>query len=121
VQDQPTLGEPIIQDQPVSAELPPPNSQSIVPNLNITTIEMDLILNEISGRNPIPPGLLAPSIRQTPIDEVSGKDRIFVTAFPTLYPTSRADFNAPRLRKVDLQDYVRYLMCSLESGPITVA
>jgi hypothetical protein len=102
VQDQPALGEPIVQDQPVSAELPPPNSQSMVPNLNITTTEVDLILNEISGRNPIPPGLLAPSIRQTPIDEASGKDRIFAMAFPILYPTSRADFNAPRLRKVDL-------------------
>ena len=48
VQDQPILGEPIIQD-PVSAELPPLNSQSIVLNLNITTIEVDLILNEISS------------------------------------------------------------------------
>jgi hypothetical protein len=46
VQDQPALGEPIVQDQPVSAFL---NSQSIVLNLNITTIEVDLILNEISS------------------------------------------------------------------------
>jgi hypothetical protein len=111
VPDQPASGEPILQDQPVSAELPPPNSQSMVPNLNITTTEADLILNEISGRNPIPPGLPAPSIRQTPIDEASGKDRIFAMAFPTLYPTGRADFNASRLRKVDLNDYARHLMC----------
>src|SRR5271168_423022 len=34
-QDQPTIGKPV-QDQPVLAKLPPPNSQSIVPNLNIT-------------------------------------------------------------------------------------
>ena len=102
---QPALGEPIVQDLPVSAELPPPNSQSMVPNLNITTTEVDLILEEISGRNPIPPGLPAPSIRQTPIDEASGKDRIFAMAFPTLYPTGLADFNASRLWKVDLNDY----------------
>jgi hypothetical protein len=60
----------------------------MVPNLNITTTEVELLLNEISGRNPLPPSLLAPSIRQTPIDEASGKDRIFAMAFPTLYPTS---------------------------------
>ena len=110
VQYQPALGEPIPQE-PVSAELPPPNSQSMVPNLNITTTEVDLILNEISGRNPLPPGLPAPSIRQTLIDEVSGKDRIFAMAFPTLYPTGKADFNASRLRKVGLNDYARHLMC----------
>jgi hypothetical protein len=67
----------------------------MVPNLNITTTEVDLILNEISGRNSIPPGLPAPSIRQTLVDEASGKDRIFAMAFPTLYPTGLADFNAP--------------------------
>ena len=32
-------------------------------------------------------------------------------AFPTLYPTGQADFNASRLRKVDLNDYARHLMC----------
>ena len=105
---QPTSDEYI--DQPVSAE-PPPNSQSIVPNLNITTTEVDLILNEISGQIPIPPGLPAPSIRQTPIDKAAGKDRIFAIAFPTLYPTGLADFNAPRLRKVDLNDYAQHLIC----------
>src|ERR1700733_14674034 len=46
----------------------------------------------------------------TPIDEASGRDRIFAMAFPTLYPTGRADFNTPRLRKVDLNDYVQHLM-----------
>jgi hypothetical protein len=49
VQDQLALDNPIVQDQPVSAKLPPLNSQSIVLNLNITTTEVDLILNEISG------------------------------------------------------------------------
>jgi len=59
---QPASDEPIVRDQPVSAELPPPNSQSMVPNLNITTTEVDLILNELAGRNSPPPGLPAPSI-----------------------------------------------------------
>ena len=99
------------QDQPILADLPPPNSQSMVPNLDITTTEIESIVQEITGRRLPPPSLPAPSIRMTPIDEASGKDRIFAMAFPTLYPTGRADFNTPRLRKVDLNDYARHLMC----------
>jgi hypothetical protein len=83
----------------------------MVPNLNITTTEVDQILQEISSRGPEPPSLPAPSIRQTPIDEASGRDRIFAMAFPTLYLTGRADFNASRSRKVDLDDYAQHLMC----------
>ena len=91
------LGELIVQDHLVSAKLLPLNSQSMVLNLNITTTEVDLILNEISGRNPIPPSLSAPSICSTPINEAAGKDRIFAIAFLTLYLTNQADFNTPRL------------------------
>jgi hypothetical protein len=103
------IGEDI-EDQPVT-DLPPPNSQSIVPNLNITTTEIDLIVQEITGRHLLLPSLLVLSIRNTPIDEASGKDYIFAIAFPTLYPTGRADFNTPRLRKVDLNHYAQHLMC----------
>ena len=110
VVDDTSVEEPV-PEQPVSGEPPPPNSQSMVPNLNITATEADLILGEISGRDPLPPGIPAPSIRSTPIDEAGGKDRIFAMAFPTLYPTGRADFNVSRLRKVDLDDYARHMMC----------
>ncbi|KIX03168.1 uncharacterized protein Z518_06719 [Rhinocladiella mackenziei CBS 650.93] len=103
--------EPPAPEQPVSAELLPPDSQSMVPNLNITTTEVDLIVREIASRNSPPAGLPAPSIRQTPIDEASGKDRIFAMAFPTLYPTGQADFNTPRIRKVSLTDYARHPTC----------
>jgi hypothetical protein len=82
----------------------------MVPNLNITTTEVDLIFEEIAGQKRPLPSLPAPSIQQTPLDEASGKDRIFAMAFPTLYPTGQADFNTPRLRKVDLNDYAQYLM-----------
>jgi hypothetical protein len=95
----------------VTADLPPSNSQSMVPNLNVTTIEVDLLLADISGRALLPPGLPAPSIRSTPLDKAAGRERIFAMAFPTLYPTGRADFNAARLRKVDLNDYARHMMC----------
>jgi hypothetical protein len=86
----------------------------MVPNLSTTAIEVDLILNELAGYSSLPHGLLAPSIRSSPIDEAAGKDRIFAMAFPTLYPTGRADFNAPRIRKVDLNDYARHLMCFID-------
>src|SRR5271170_5837397 len=35
-------------------------------------------------------------------------------AFPTLYPTGLADFNAPRLRNVALNDYAQHLICFLD-------
>jgi hypothetical protein len=46
-----------VQAQPVLVENAPPNSQSMVPNLNITETEVDLILQEISGLKRTPPGL----------------------------------------------------------------
>ena len=98
-----------VQAQITTDELPP-TTQSMVPNLDITATEVDLILEELSGRDPIPAGLPAPSIRITPIDEASGKERIFAMAFPTLYPTGKADFNAPRIRKVNLNDYAQHLI-----------
>lgn len=90
--------------------LPPPTTQSMVPNLAIAATEVDMILEGISGRNQPPPGLPAPSIQQTPIDEAAGNERIFAMAFPTLYPTGAADFNTPRVRKVDLRSYAQHLI-----------
>jgi hypothetical protein len=42
---------------------------------------------------------------------VSAKDRISAMAFATLYPIGQADFNVPRIQKVDLNGYTRHLMC----------
>jgi len=83
----------------------------MVPNINFSTIEVKLLLVEIFRRAPIPPSLLAPFIRSTPLNKAAGRERIFTMAFPTLYPTGRADFNAARQRKVNLNNYARYLMC----------
>jgi hypothetical protein len=44
------------------------------------------------------------------IDEASGRERILLIAFSTLYPTGQADLNTPRLRNVPLKDYARYLL-----------
>ena len=92
------------------AEPAQPNTQSMVPNLDIVQTEADLILQGITGRPAPNLGVPAPSIRLTPIDEAAGKDRIFVMAFPTLYPTGRADYNAPRLRNVELDNYAQHLI-----------
>lgn len=88
------------QALPVSIENIPPNSQSMVPSLNITATEIDLILQEISGLRRMPPDLPAPEVRSTPIDEAAGNERNFAMAFPTLYPTGIADLNTPRIRHV---------------------
>jgi hypothetical protein len=68
-------------------------------------------MNEITSRVLVPSGLYFPSIRRTPINEASGKERIFAMAFPTLYPTGKADLNACRLRKVGITKYARHLLC----------
>jgi hypothetical protein len=52
--------EPLAREQPVSGDLPPPNAHSMVPNLNITATEADLLLQEISGRHPVPPAFQRP-------------------------------------------------------------
>ena len=70
-----------------------------------------MLLVGILGRAPLPPSLLALLIRLTPLNKVAGKEKIFTIAFPTLYPTSRANFNTAQQRKVDLNDYARYIMC----------
>jgi hypothetical protein len=68
-------------------------------------------MNEITGQVLVSSRLHFPSIRKTLIDEAARGERIFAMAFPTLYPTGKADFNACRLRKVDLMDYARHLLC----------
>ena len=65
----------------------------MVPNLNVSTTEADILIASISRRAPLPPSLLALSIRSTPLDKAVGRERIFAIAFLTLYPTGRADFN----------------------------
>ena len=86
------------------------NTQSTVPNTVQTSTEVDLLLDELSGQRQTDYSLPAPSIQQTPLDEVAGSERIFNMAFPTLYPTGQADFNTPRCRSVNLLDYGAHLM-----------
>jgi hypothetical protein len=98
-------------DRPVELPDAPLTSQSVVLSLDQETTEANLILEGITGQRPPVTGLPAPSIRRTPIDEASGRERILSLAFPTLYPTGQADLNTPRLRNVPLIDYARHLLC----------
>jgi hypothetical protein len=101
---------PSIPDDPSITDDSPPNTQSMVPNLNVTATEVNLIMQQLTGRE-APPGIPVPSIWQMPVDEASGKDHIFALAFPTLYPTGQADFNMSWVRKVALNDYAQHLLC----------
>jgi len=96
-------------DGPVELTDVPPNSQSVVLSLDQDTTEANLILEGITGRRP-PFGLPVPSIRQTPIDKASGRERILSLVFLTLYLTGQADLNTPRLQEVPLKDYACHLM-----------
>ena len=103
--------EPPIQEESDMDSVAPPTSQSVVPNLTRDTTEVELILESITGRKALPTGVPAPSIRQTPLDEISGRERILAMAFPALYPTGQADFNTPRLRTVSIKDYAQHMLC----------
>jgi ATP-dependent DNA helicase PIF1 len=107
--DQDIQEDPANIPDPVPADLPHPPSQSMVPNLNITTTEADQILQELSSVRPAASAIPAPSIQSTPIDEAAGKERLFAMAFPTLYPTGQADFNCPRVWTVLLPEYAYHL------------
>jgi hypothetical protein len=69
-----------------------------------------LIIQEITGRYFLFFSLLVLLIRNILIDKISGKDYIFAIVFLILYLTGRADFNTPRLHKIDLNYYTRYLI-----------
>ena len=86
------------------------DTHSMIPNLNITDTELELLLSQLQSSAPRPSGLPAPTVQSTPIDEASGRERLFTMAFPTLYPTGRADFNEGRIRNVSLGDYAYHLI-----------
>jgi hypothetical protein len=50
-----------------------------------------------------------PAVRSTPIPE-NGVYQIAIDAFPTLFPTGKADFNAPRGQKMSMEEWAAHLM-----------
>jgi hypothetical protein len=58
---------------------------------------VDIIINKITGRVLVSSRLYFPLIYKTPINKAARGERIFAIAFPILYSTGKADFNAYRL------------------------
>ena len=52
----------IVNEPLVTADMPPLNSQSMVPNLNVSTTEANILIAGISRQAPLPPSLLVPLI-----------------------------------------------------------
>ncbi|OAQ58434.1 ATP-dependent DNA helicase PIF1 [Pochonia chlamydosporia 170] len=52
----------------------------------------------------------APEIRQTPIDELGRKHRLFAMCFPTLFPYGTADWHQGRIRNVSLADWAEHFL-----------
>jgi hypothetical protein len=76
-------------DGPIELPDAPLTSQSVVLSLDQDMTEANLILEEITGQRPPVTGLLAPSIRRTPIDEASRRERILSLAFPPYIQQAR--------------------------------
>jgi ATP-dependent DNA helicase PIF1 len=103
------------EDSNIESDIPPLPTYSMVPNLSIENTEAEQIQEAIAAlathatRQPLPQ-IPAPSYRSTPIEEIGRSVRLFAMAFPTLFPTGEADWNAARQRSVDLPAYARHML-----------
>jgi len=83
------------------------HSNGFVPDLNITTHEIDQLRNAAQA----PPDvqvLTMPVVRGTPLSEYGSN--IAINAFPTLFPTGKGGFDEPRRHKVSEKDWANYLL-----------
>jgi len=83
-------------------------SASFVPNLQDRQTEEDH-LRQAALQPDGPVILTMPSMRGTPINEHSGH-HIAIDAFPTLFPTGKADIAAERDEKIEMKDWASHLM-----------
>jgi hypothetical protein len=79
------------------------SQETMVPNLDIRQTETELLEEAFNKRRKLPTAE-APEIRQTPIDELGRKHRLFSMCFPTLFPYGTADWHQGRMRNVSLAD-----------------
>ncbi len=84
-----------------------------VPNVTHRTTELDQLHAAALGGD-APVILTMPNIWGTPINEHSGQ-QIAIDAFPTLFPTGKADFWANRTQNVKMQEWAAHLI-RLEGG-----
>ena len=89
---------------------PPSNlhSNGFVPDLNITTHEIDQLRNAAHAAVPDTPVISMPVVRGTPLSEYGSN--LAINAFPTLFPTGKGGFDEPRQHKVTEKDWANYLL-----------
>ena len=83
-------------------------SRGFVPNLQDGLTELEHLQHAAANIGPYV--LTIPEIRGTPISEYSGH-QIAIDAFPTLFPSGKADYNAPREIKVTMEEWAGHLLC----------
>jgi hypothetical protein len=88
---------------------PRPSQETMVPNLDIRQTETELLEEALNKRRKLPTAQ-APEIRQTPIDELGRRHRLFAMCFPTLFPYGNADWHQGRMRNVSLADWGEHFL-----------
>lgn len=83
-------------------------SAGFVPNMQNGQTEEEL-LRQAAFNSDEPVVLTMPSVHGTPISEYEGR-RIAINAFPTLFPSGKADFNEPRDKKIEMKDWALHLL-----------
>ena len=102
-----TCGEE--DERGIDGDDPRPSQETMVPNLDIRQTETELLEEAFNKRRKLPTAQ-APEIRQTPIDELGRKHRLFAMCFPTLFPYGTADWHQGRIRNVSLADWGEHFL-----------
>lgn len=83
-------------------------SMGFVPNVQQGQTEEQL-LRQVALQSDDPVIMTMPSVHGTPLSEHAGL-HVAIDAFPTLFPTGKADFNANRENNVDMKEWAAHLM-----------
>ena len=83
-------------------------SMGFVPNVQQGQTEEQLLC-QVALQNDDPVIMTMPSVHGTSLSEHAGL-HIAIDAFPTLFPTGKADFNANRENNVDMKEWAAHLM-----------
>lgn len=95
--------------QDMDGDNPGRSQETMVPNLDIRQTETELLEEAFDRRRKLPTAQ-APRIRQTPIDELGRKHRLFAMCFPTLFPYGTADWHQGRIRNISLADWGEHFL-----------
>ena len=103
------VGPPEASDDSASSSAQNPMySMGFVPNMQQGQTEEE-ILRQAALQSDEPVIMSMPSVHGTPINEHAGV-QIAIDAFPTLFPTGEADYNANREHAVDMKEWAVHLL-----------